>query len=296
MTLDSRLSVKPWETCGLWRDDGWRGAGAVGQSEKMAAHSPQVWVKYYSNLWLSLVSEAWLGPGYQVTSQINVVNPGGEAQSAHRDYHLGLLTQDQATAFPLQVHLMSPLLTLQGAVAHQDTPCESGPTLFLPHSHKYPLGFLAWRLEPFKEYFGKHRAQLPLETGDLVFFNPAVFHAAGANQTKNIRRMANLLQIASPLGRSMETVNRRGIVTAIYPQLLNELRMGSMNQDEARRVIGAAAKGYPFPANLDLDPPINAQPPRSQAQIVMDSLLKDQDPETLEKLLDEYEHRRLSHV
>ena len=34
------------------------------------------------------------GPGIVV----NVVNPGGAAQSVHRDYHLGFLSQDRAAA------------------------------------------------------------------------------------------------------------------------------------------------------------------------------------------------------
>lgn len=33
-----------------------------------------------------MVSEAWLGPGYQLTAQVNVVRPGGKAQEPHRDY------------------------------------------------------------------------------------------------------------------------------------------------------------------------------------------------------------------
>ena len=38
---------------------------------------PEAFVDYYANDILALVSDAWLGPGYQVTSQVNVVNPGG---------------------------------------------------------------------------------------------------------------------------------------------------------------------------------------------------------------------------
>src|SRR5690606_836574 len=59
--------------------------------EKLAVHAPDVFVDYYANPVLALVSTAWLGPGYQVTSQVNVVNPGGAAQVGHRDYHLGFL-------------------------------------------------------------------------------------------------------------------------------------------------------------------------------------------------------------
>ena len=49
---------------------------------------------------LALVSRAWLGPGYQVTSQVNVVRPGGQAQDPHRDYHLGFLDERRRRALP----------------------------------------------------------------------------------------------------------------------------------------------------------------------------------------------------
>ncbi|HVE30696.1 MAG TPA: phytanoyl-CoA dioxygenase family protein, partial [Mycobacteriales bacterium] len=93
-----------------------------GALDKLALHAPEVFADYYANDVLALVSEAWLGPGYQVTSQVNVVNPGGQAQVAHRDYHLGFMSLDQSLAFPAQVHRLSPLMTLQGAVAHCDMP------------------------------------------------------------------------------------------------------------------------------------------------------------------------------
>ena len=108
--------------------------------EKLAVASPECFVDYYSSASIALASEAWLGPGYQITSQINIVNPGGVAQSPHRDYHLGFMSDEAAAAFPVHTHLLSPLLTLQGAVAHCDMPVESGPTKVLPHSHKYPPG------------------------------------------------------------------------------------------------------------------------------------------------------------
>jgi ectoine hydroxylase-related dioxygenase (phytanoyl-CoA dioxygenase family) len=102
--------------------------------EKAALYDPEAFADYYANDMLALVSAAWLGPGYQVTSQVNVVNPGGAAQTAHRDYHLGFLSNEAAAAYPAHVHALSPVLTLQGAVAHCDMPVESGPTMYLPHS------------------------------------------------------------------------------------------------------------------------------------------------------------------
>ena len=68
--------------------------------EKLAVRDPETFVDYYANDVIALVSTAWLGPGYQVTSQVNVVRPGGIAQDPHRDYHLGFLSNDGRRAVP----------------------------------------------------------------------------------------------------------------------------------------------------------------------------------------------------
>ena len=177
---------------------------------------------YYANDIIALISEAWLGPDYQVTSQVNVVNPGGQAQTAHRDYHLGFMDAATAARFPAHVHRLSPALTLQGAVAHCDMPVETGPTLYLPYSHQYEPGYLAFHLPEFTEYFEQHYIQLPLEKGDAAFFNPALFHGAGTNVSTTVRRMANLLQVSSPFGRAMETVDRVAMCRALFPVLLEK--------------------------------------------------------------------------
>ncbi|WP_208639617.1 phytanoyl-CoA dioxygenase family protein, partial [Streptomyces bobili] len=179
---------------------------------------------------------------------------GGAAQTAHRDYHLGFLSNEAAAAYPAHVHRLSPVLTLQGAVAHCDMPVESGPTMYLPHSQKYGPGYLAWRLPEFQAYFEERHVQLPLAQGDVVFFNPALFHAAGTNRSAGIRRTANLLQVSSAFGRAMETVDREAVTNAVYPVLLKRAADGA---DPAwlERVVAASAEGYPFPTNLDSDPP-----------------------------------------
>src|SRR5688572_825647 len=48
--------------------------------EKLAVRDPVAFAAYYANDVIAIVSSAWLGPGYQITSQVNVVNPGGAAQ------------------------------------------------------------------------------------------------------------------------------------------------------------------------------------------------------------------------
>ncbi|MFD8521595.1 phytanoyl-CoA dioxygenase family protein [Streptomyces capillispiralis] len=248
--------------------------------EKAALYDPQAFADYYANDVIALVSSAWLGPGYQVTSQVNVVNPGGAAQTVHRDYHLGFLSNEAAAAYPAQVHRLSPALTLQGAVAHCDMPVESGPTLYLPHSQKYEPGYLAWRLPEFQEYFAEHHVQLPLAKGDAVFFNPALFHAAGANRSADIRRMANLLQVSSAFGRAMETVDREAVAGAVYPVLLGRKAEGA-GERWLENVIAASAEGYPFPTNLDSDPPVDGLAPPSQADVVRRALREGWTPRTL---------------
>ncbi|MFF7600859.1 phytanoyl-CoA dioxygenase family protein [Streptomyces mirabilis] len=261
--------------------------------DKVAVRAPEVFADYYANDILELIAEAWLGPAYQVTSQVNVVNPGGAAQNVHRDYHLGFLSQEHAATYPAHVHRLSPVLTLQGAVAHCDMPVESGPTLYLPHSQKFEPGYLAWRLPRFVQYFDAHHVQLPLEKGDAVFFNPALFHAAGHNRSADIRRMANLLQISSAFGRAMESVDREAMANALFPVLLRRKSEG-VSEDWLRRVIAATAEGYPFPTNLDLDPPVDGLAPPSQADTVRQAVAEDWDPERLRQELQAGAKRRQS--
>ncbi|MFJ6071390.1 phytanoyl-CoA dioxygenase family protein [Streptomyces sp. NPDC093065] len=261
--------------------------------EKAALHDPEAFADYYANDALSLVARAWLGPGHQVTSQINVVNPGGAAQTVHRDYHLGFLSAEAAAAYPAHVHRLSPVLTLQGAVAHRDMPVESGPTMYLPHSQKYEPGYLAWRLPEFRAYFEAHHVQLPLAKGDAVFFNPALFHAAGTNRSADVRRMANLLQISSPFGRAMETVDREAVVNAVYPVLLRRKAEG-VGERWLEQVIAASAEGYPFPTNLDRDPPVDGLAPPSQADLVRLALREEWTPDALRAQLRAGRERRES--
>ena len=243
--------------------------------EKLAVRAPHDFIDYYGNGLLALACEAWLGPAYQVTSQVNCVNPGGAAQVAHRDYHLGFLTPQRATQYPWQVHQLSPFLTLQGAVAHVDMPLESGPTLYLPHSQKYTHGYLVAGDPAFQKYFDQHHVQLPLRKGDAVFFNPALMHAAGANRSTDHYRLGNLLQVSSALGRAMETVDRVRMALALYPALLARTEAGPANGLAAADIdgaIAASAEGYAFPTNLDFDPPRDGLAPPSQQDLLRQAL------------------------
>ncbi|EJT03969.1 phytanoyl-CoA dioxygenase family protein [Rhizobium sp. CCGE 510] len=260
--------------------------------EKHCLADPANFAEYYGNAIVALASQAWLGPSYQMTAQVNRVNPGGAAQSAHRDYHLGFQSSRVIEQFPAHVHRLSPVLTLQGAVAHCDMPLESGPTLFLPHSQTYVPGYLALKRQEFRDYFEAKHVQLPLEKGDVVFFNPALFHAAGTNRSADIKRVANLLQVSSAFGRAMETVNRQRMSAMLFPALKS--LQGRLSPDEIANAVSACAEGYSFPTNLDRDPPLGGLAPKTQAQLLHEALKEGWSDEAFAAALGEQARKKLS--
>lgn len=245
--------------------------------EKHCLADPANFARYYAADALAMAAEAWLGAGYQMTAQVNRVNPGGAAQTAHRDYHLGFMSPAQMATYPAHIHGVSPLLTLQGAVAQCDMPVETGPTQFLPYSQRFFEGYLAFGRPEFQAHFAAHHVQLPLSKGDAVFFNPAVMHGAGHNSTTDVQRMANLLQVSSAFGRAMETVNRERMVTALYPVLL--AGMADLSPREIANIIASSAEGYAFPTNLDRDPPIGGLAPKTQATRMAEALAQNVSPD-----------------
>jgi len=240
--------------------------------QKVCLRAPRAFARYYGNPILGLICRAWLGPAYQMTAQVNVVNPGGAAQSPHRDFHLGFMSLQSAAAFPAHVHRMSAALTLQGAMAHCDMPVETGPTLYLPYSQTYPAGFLAYHLPAFRNYFEANKVQLPLKKGDAVFFNPALFHAAGHNRSRDVHRIANLIQVSSAFGRAMETLDRKAMCGALYPALLAMRAEDELTEAQLRDAVAACAEGYAFPSNLDRDQPIGGMAPRTQQELMLEAL------------------------
>lgn len=260
-------------------------------AQKLALHAPEVYAEYYAADTLALVSQAWLGPRYQVTSQVNVVNPGGAAQVPHRDYHLGFADIAQLTHYPAHLHRMSAALTLQGAVAHCDMPLESGPTMLLPYSQRFEAGYIAFYRPEFIAFFADHHVQVPLRKGDAVFFNPALYHGAGENTSADISRMANLLQISSPFGRAMESLDRTAMVKAVYPALRQMQRAGRPAADLVN-IVNATAEGYAFPTNLDSDQPIGSLAPPSQVDTVLAALADGLSPAELDAKLTAQNERR----
>ena len=244
-----------------------------GALDKFARCAPEVFAEYYANDMLALICEAWLGPNYQVTSQPNVVNPGGQAQVVHRDYHLGFMDREQALAYPAQAHLLSPALTLQGAVAHCDMPVESGPTMYLPHSQKYRPGYIAYHppsssstsariTSSCRWTRGTRRSSTrPCSTGPERTVRPA--SSGWPTCCRCLRRSAGPWR-AWTRSRSARRCSA-----------LKALGVGG---DRAvRNLITVAAEGYPFPTNLDRDQPIGGMAPQTQAELLGQAVAEDWD-------------------
>lgn len=259
--------------------------------QKVAIADPDLFVEYYGNSILRLASEAWLGPGYRVTAQMNNVKPGGKAQAAHRDYHLGFQSADTVAQFPAHAQIMSQYLTLQGAIAHCDMPTDKGPTMLLPFSHHFGPGYMAYRSPVFLDYFNHHQVQIPLRQGDAIFFNPALFHAGGANTTSS-DRIANLVQVSSAFGRTMETIDHLSIIEAVYPVLRKHKTKAGNTNELISNIVSVATDGYSFPTNLDTDPPIDGNSPETQQHLLTRALDENWAWERLKQSLAEYENRR----
>lgn len=263
--------------------------------EKLCVANPELFALYNANDIIPLISRSWLGPYYQITTQVNVVRPGGKAQTCHRDYHMGFQKLEELAKYPAHIHTLTPALTLQGAVAHCDMPIQSGPTKLLPFSQTYRPGFFATLLPEFRDYFENNYVQFPLEKGDALFFNPAVFHAAGENVSSDIDRFANLMQIGSGYGRSIEILDRLRMSAALYPALLSLKTSGGLNGEAVENVIAACAEGYPFPANLDIDSPLSGMAPESQQELMRRALNEQWPTDRFLQALKEQAGRKRSH-
>ena len=146
----------------------------------------------------------------------------------------------------------------------------------------------AFERDEFQDYFFANRSQLPMTKGDAVFFNPAVMHGAGTNNTEDVLRMVNLLQISSPMGRTMESIDRTAMVKALYPVLAS----GRWSRDQTARIIAASAEGYAFPTNLDTDPAVGGMSPKTQADLMNEALAEGMAPGDFLTLMDTLDARR----
>ena len=93
---------------------------------------------------------------------------------------------EEIERFPAHVHRLSPVLTLQGAVAHCDMPLETGPTLYLPFSQSYLPGYLRRRSPNSRTISRRITCSCRSPRATRCSSIPALFHAAGTNRSKDV--------------------------------------------------------------------------------------------------------------
>ena len=131
---------------------------------------------------------------------------------------------------------------------------------------------MAYRRPEFHEFFVENYVSIPLQQGDAIFFNPALFHAAGENRTLGFSRIANLLQVSSAFGKPMENISTLRLIEATWDLLQSKYYKEGMSV-EVVSFIKAVAEGYPFPTNLDNRPPgPGGLAPESQQDILRRAL------------------------
>jgi ectoine hydroxylase-related dioxygenase (phytanoyl-CoA dioxygenase family) len=158
--------------------------------------------------------------------------------------------------FTVVNQIASQFLTLQSAIAHTDMPLPTGPTCFMPYSQLFDKGYTAVRDQAYIDYVKPRMVQLELKKGDAVFFNPATFHQPGVNVTDD-ERTANLLQVSSAFGRSMESCDRLAMTKAVWPVIKRwnkEIASGGKGRTQAQldALIAATSSDYGYPKIIDL--------------------------------------------
>lgn len=136
-------------------------------------------------------------------------------------------------------------------------PLDSGPTQLLQFSQQFEHGYRAYHDPQFAQVFKEHMVQVELEAGDAVFFNPALFHAAGDNRTIDFERSANLLQVSACWSKPMESVDRDDILRITWPHIVKHIssEIDGVAAPSSLALLKAVCDGYSFPTNLDKDPP-----------------------------------------
>ena len=96
--------------------------------------------------------------------------------------------------------------------------------------------------------------------------------------------MVNLLQISSAFGRSLENIDRIGMCKTAFSHLLDA--WSSMSNAEFNAILASTAEGYPFPTNLDTDPPVGGLAPKSQKEFLKEAVQEGADANTFFAKLD----------
>jgi ectoine hydroxylase-related dioxygenase (phytanoyl-CoA dioxygenase family) len=116
--------------------------------------------------------DAVLGENYVLHSQVATINEP-QVQLYQTAWHRELQYQHFTSSRPLAVQTIYCLDPFNA---------ETGATFLLPGSHLFEEF-------PSENYCKNHEFQLMAEPGDVLFMNSMVYHRAGINTSKNLRRL-----------------------------------------------------------------------------------------------------------
>jgi ectoine hydroxylase-related dioxygenase (phytanoyl-CoA dioxygenase family) len=167
-------------------------------NEKNMARAPLVYDEWFLKIAahdtvLSLVRQ-FLGDYFILHLQNGIINTPDEIHhqtSWHRD-------------LPYQNFVSSQPLSISALFCIDDFNAETGGTFVLPFSHKFDYF-------PALEYVEKHKFQTTAEAGSVILFDSMLFHCAGINRSKTVRRGINNMYVVPILKQQIN-------LTRCFPQ------------------------------------------------------------------------------
>ena len=247
--------------------------------EKLAVTNPAVFVDYYANPVIAKIATAWLGPNYQVTSQVNVVNPGGKAQSGHRDYHLGFLHAETIARFPEHVQRALAGAHAAGRGGAQRHAAGERPDDVPPALAEVRAGL--HRDEPAGLPGVLRAAPHPaaVATGGCRVLQPGGLPRRGHEP---LGRLPPHRQPAADLLGVRAGDGERRPAPGSAPR---STRRCGRRPRRPEHAVAASAEGYAFPTNLDRDAAVDGLTPPSQADLVRQALAEGWDEGKFEEAL-----------
>ena len=148
--------------------------------QKLCEADPKVFALYFGNAAIAAVCEAWLGPAYQMTAQVNLVRPGGGGTDGASRLPPGLPDGRGRRALPGPCPRSVGRDDASGGRRALRHACGKRADEAAAVQPALPGRLHGLSPRPTSRRSSRqHCVQLPLAKGDAVFFNPALFHAGG---------------------------------------------------------------------------------------------------------------------
>ena len=82
------------------------------------------------------------------------------------------------------------------------------------------------------------------------------------------------------------------MISAVYPELQRRHQEKKLTERQIKNAVAAIADAYSFPTNLDSDPPVGGNAPRTAAQMLKEALEQNRSQADLEAELKAYAERK----